>query len=475
VGATTYAWQSKGNESLFPEGTLEIVRAPSEAGDWIWVPCWVFEIIAEQPQGFQRVFVHAINGEIVKSPTQIQPATGFVDTLFDGIRVIETRAKGSDFILDDQVRNIHTKVLNKDISIVLGQAVEAKDRDNFWGNQHQAASAHWAAEMATDFFFDQFGFDGVDDHGGKLRIYLRTTSSVPNAFYKNFLGKDYIVCDLGLQALDVVGHELTHGVIRHTSRQEYELESGALNESFADIFGVMVEASVHDNHDWFIGESSTSGTFRHMASPNNFNDPDTYDQTGFWFDTDSCEPDITNDNCGVHTNSGVQNRWFSLLSDGGNHNGVDVDAIGIEDAGEIAFRNLTVYLTRYADYRDARDGSIDAAVDLFGGCSQQVESVVNAWDAVGLPSPNPPCTAMEASLSGPTSQQAGIPALFSVSVAGGTGPYNYLWQAPGGHIVGGSGGSAGISFSTTGTRTVSVRVSDAVGMSVVVNQTVRVH
>ena len=95
------------------------------------------------------------------------------------------------------------------------------------------------------------------------------------------------------------------------------------------------------------------------------------------------------DNGGVHSNSGVQNFWYYLLVDGGTGtndlgNLYSVNGLGLTDASRIAFRNLTIYLTPSSNYNDARFFAIQSAVDLFGGCTAEVESVTNAWYAVGV-------------------------------------------------------------------------------------------
>ena len=105
----------------------------------------------------------------------------------------------------------------------------------------------------------------------------------------------------------------------------------------------------------------------------------------YWALTGSGDPDQG----GVHTNSGVQNYWFYLLSVGGNGNNDNLDnysvaGIGINDALDITYRNETVYLTSSSDYNEVMLGSIQAAIDLFGTSSQQVQSVKDAWCAVGV-------------------------------------------------------------------------------------------
>jgi len=124
-----------------------------------------------------------------------------------------------------------------------------------------------------------------------------------------------------------VGHELYHGVTEFSAGLVYAFEPGALNESFSDIFGKVVENYATGSNNWLLGDDiglNGSGAFRNMENPNQFDDPDTY-LGDFWYVGGD-------DNGGVHTNSGVQNKWFQLLTDGGtgtNDNGEDYDVIGI--------------------------------------------------------------------------------------------------------------------------------------------------
>jgi Zn-dependent metalloprotease len=125
-----------------------------------------------------------------------------------------------------------------------------------------------------------------------------------------------------------------------------------------------------------------------MSNPNQFSQPDTYGGT-YWVNTTSCTPTNNNDQCGVHTNSGVLNFWFYLLSQGGSgtndiSNAYNVTALGIDKAAAIAYRTNTVYLTSTSNYANARTYAIQSAVDLYGAGSQEVISTTNAWYAVGV-------------------------------------------------------------------------------------------
>jgi Zn-dependent metalloprotease len=251
---------------------------------------------------------------------------------------------------------------------------------------------HWASERTYDFYLEKFGRNSFDDEGGAIVSYAdwiegddRNNAMWSGSFAVYGAGDGLIRGSFG--TVDVVGHEITHGVTDHSARLIYRGESGALNESFSDIFGVAVEfyAEGIDKGDWQNGEDifNGSGAIRSLEDPNVFSDPDTY-FGDYWFDTD-----IGLDNGGVHINSGVQNHWFYLLTQGGTGENDDgflyqVTGIGLEDASAIAYRNLTHYLLPDSKYVDAAYYSIRSAGDLFGEASQQVQSTRSAWEAVGI-------------------------------------------------------------------------------------------
>jgi PKD repeat protein len=187
-----------------------------------------------------------------------------------------------------------------------------------------------------------------------------------------------------LTSLDVIGHEITHGVTEHSAGLIYSYESGALNESFSDIFGVAIDYFANPNEaNFLIGDqiSLKSNGLRDMENPNSKGDPNTY--KGAYWKTGS------QDYGGVHSNSGVQNYWFYLLVNGGtgtndNSFSYTLNGIGMEAAAAISYRNLTVYLTPNSTYLDARNYAIQAAKDIYGACSEEVDAVAKAWYAVGV-------------------------------------------------------------------------------------------
>jgi len=190
-------------------------------------------------------------------------------------------------------------------------------------------------------------------------------------------------------AIDICGHELTHGVTQFSAGLNYQNESGALNESFSDIFGKCIESySNAPNFSWIIGGRITlngHAPLRDMANPNIFSQPGFYFGQ-FFFDYNSSQVDQG----GVHTNSGVQNFWFYLLCQGGsgvredNGHPYQVDSIGMDKASRICYLSLTSYLYPWAEYLDAATISLDAVRSLYGQGSFEYNQVREAWIAVGV-------------------------------------------------------------------------------------------
>ena len=199
--------------------------------------------------------------------------------------------------------------------------------------------------------------------------------------------------------ISVMAHEYSHQMIGATAGLVYKGESGALNESFADIMGICVKKYARGNDaSWKIGEgiSTQVSCFLDMSDPNNDWDgmdkaPDTY-QGSYWRDTND-----EDDDGGVHHNSGVQNKWFYLLTDGGSGTNdkdyaYNVAGIGIEKSQQIAYRTVTEYATEQSQYADIRLCSVQAAKDLYGDDSDEVKAVAQAWNAVGVYDEDDPAT-----------------------------------------------------------------------------------
>jgi Zn-dependent metalloprotease/chitodextrinase len=252
-------------------------------------------------------------------------------------------------------------------------------------NHPVGVQAHWSAEQTYNYYSQVHNRNSYDGNDAQMRLFV-DDANANNAVWlgnKASFGNGDGTSFNPFVSLDIVGHEFTHGVVQTTANLIYQNESGALNESFADIFGECVEHFATGAKDWHVGAdvTITATALRSFSNPNSLGFPDTY--LGQYWSTSPF------DNGGVHTNSSVQNHWFYLLSEGGNGandfgSPYTVSAIGMTKAAAIAYRALSVYLTNSSNYFDARAASVQAAEDLYGVNSSEADAVKDAWHAVGV-------------------------------------------------------------------------------------------
>lgn len=231
-----------------------------------------------------------------------------------------------------------------------------------------AQNAHNNTGTTYDYYKNTFNRDSFNNAGATLTSTVHYGSSYNNAFWNGQQmvygdGDGYVFSPLG-NSLDVVAHELTHAVTQYTASLIYSYQSGALNESYSDVFGAMV-----DRDDWLLGDDvyspQTPGdALRSLSNPTQYGQPDHMNS---YVNTDS-------DNGGVHTNSGIPNKAAYNIA----------QAIGKDKMELIWYRALTVYLNSSSQFTDARDASVQAATDLYGGTSAEVTAVQNGFTAVGI-------------------------------------------------------------------------------------------
>ncbi|MEO1261558.1 MAG: M4 family metallopeptidase [Bacteroidota bacterium] len=399
-----YMWENQGAEQMlkrikrdpaatyYPQPELVLVDAAFSQKASEYRLAYSLEVYSFQPEAKKWMFVDAATGDVFHEINMLHEhnVPGTAETKYHGTREIIVDSIAADsFRLFETTRGHGIHTLNLMRSTNTDVAVDFFDDDNYWNNvnsdQDEAATdAHWGAEMTFDYFLEEHDFLGLDGDSMMLVSYVHYGDNVTNAFWNGAYASlgDGGASSTALTALDVVGHEFVHGITDFTADLVYQDESGALNESFSDIFGTAIEFWADPaTGDWEIGEDFLVEPFRNMADPGLYNDPDTY--FGDNWTTSS------GDNGGVHTNSGVQNFWFFLLTEGkvdtnDFNNPYEVLPLGLDTAAQIAFRNLKYYLTESSRYSDARFGAVQAAADLFGNCSFEVQQTQNAWYAVGV-------------------------------------------------------------------------------------------
>lgn len=229
-------------------------------------------------------------------------------------------------------------------------------------------SASFLISQTYDYFLNVHQRNSIDGRKGTVMGIVRLGKSFPNAFWD---GEQQLMvfgdADTYAGSLDVIAHEMTHGVTSNSAKLVYQGQSGALNEAMSDIFGEMTEFRTYGSNDWLIGTHMRSA-IRSMSDPKRFGDP-----------AKMSELLVTKeDNGGVHSNSGIINRAFYLLAQG------MTGAIGRADAEKIFYRTLTQHLSKNSQFIDARLGAIAAADALFGANSNQSRKTAEAFDLVEI-------------------------------------------------------------------------------------------
>ena len=260
---------------------------------------------------------------------------------------------------------------------IINYITSLTDSDNVWTSveKRPVTTAHWAACKIQNYFKNVFGVSGL---GGK-EIQIEAGLDRPNAEYSQLqyfsnisasdyfnviqLGKDYPNSQLYLSTVDIIAHEYSHGIIRYSSGLVSYGESGALNESFADIFANLAERSILGRNDWKLGED-LGYTKRDLSSP-----LCSYYKGVNWEFPTNMEDEFEI----VHTNSGVQSKWFQLI----------YDEIGLDDARKLVWWTERC-LNPISKYRDSKNISIHLSQLFFGKCSDEYKAVVDAWNEVGV-------------------------------------------------------------------------------------------
>jgi bacillolysin len=424
--AEKYAWQIPELENAYKEILHDKNASYKPNPELVWVSTdvnfetkwelsYMFDIYPSSLDA-KRIFINANTGSLIKILQLRHDCTqAFVTTNFNGQQGFYTRlipaSNPASYNLwnDCQPAFIRTRQWNVVLANSTDYSVLATDS---WQSNASAVSSHWALERTLAYFLNIHGRTGWNGAAAGVNIYQNalfcyTNGCTPNSSNNaSFLSGTLKIGNNGTtsalddwNSLDILAHEFAHGVTESSANLDYLKESGALNESFSDIFGASVYSwfNTANINIWKVGfDRKTTGGFslyiRNMSNPNDKNDPDTYLGTN-WVSTTTAT-DVGGDNWGVHTNSGVQNFMYYLLVTGGtgtNDNGTsyNVSGIGFVKARAIAYRALTNYLSSSSTYLDARNAWVHAAVDLYGDCSFEAIQTGKAWYAVGLNVPSP--------------------------------------------------------------------------------------
>lgn len=401
--------------------TLGYLQDPAD-GSWKLV--YELEIF---PDLMKRwiVYVDAVGGNIVKAhaaqcmlhvsepghvctaaPNPSGSETTTAKDLFDVTRTLNVWREGSfvymidaarpmfkpsSFKLDDPVGVIWT-IDGLNSTVDNPRVDQIRSSSNTWSKT--AVSAHYNGSIAYEYYLNTHSRNSIDGNGGTIISIINITdqggTGLDNAFWNGqamFYGNGAQAFGPLAKGLDVAGHEMSHGVIQNTANLAYEGESGAINESFADVFGAMI-----DRNDWKIGEdvvklsSFPSGALRDLSDPHNGGQTNDFSR---WQPKHVSEQyKGSQDNGGVHINSGIPNYAFFLFVQEIAKSSNEEQAKQIGE--KVYYRTLANYLTRSSQFKDLRLAVEQACIDLHGNNSTVHNAAKKAFDLVGIGSSGNP-------------------------------------------------------------------------------------
>jgi Zn-dependent metalloprotease len=430
----THRWPPSAELLIYP--VMKTVRAPSAAGKpeerlnatdlqevvdrYALAYLVQLRMAQDGKMVYYDVVVDARSGAVIKQWPALQTVIGSGNSQYNGVVPINTTLSGSTYQMLDASRGAggkfgamaitnanHSSPNNPDPGGIYTNA------SNTWGDGQQynggstsnangqtaAVNALWGLMNTYDTNKNVLGWQSLDGNNTATYIAAHVGTAYDNAFYDDscrcmYIGDGDFFLSLG--SIDVIGHEMSHGVTAATADLIYAGESGGLNESNSDIGGEMVEAYARNGgsggaipaagNDWMMGkEISRSGEpLRWMYKPHK----------------DGSSPDawsVNLKNLDVHYSSGPNNRMFYFLSQGSSadpasdyHSPFLVKApaamsgIGNDKAYRIWFKALTTKFTASTNYADARGKVLQAAQELYGAASKEAIAVQRAYAAINV-------------------------------------------------------------------------------------------
>jgi Zn-dependent metalloprotease len=377
----------------------------------------VYRMVVKGSLDIRRYDVNAITGAVEGSLTEIrrQNAIGKGKGVLGDDKKVVTQKTTSGYQTVDAMRPAFDFTYALDGSLgrflAFANTLQLFDSDlgfsgdNNW-NDSALVDAHAYAGWTYDFYYKMFGRRGINDQNATLTIIthgLGRGQAVPPSFIGQFVNNafyfhpgllyfgdgDGFNFDYFAGGLDVVAHEISHGVTAFSSNLEYHDEPGALNEAFSDVMGISAEffhlkpgQGPQRGPNFLMGEDVTKccgGFIRSAQNPASVGDPDHY----------SVRYRGSADEGGVHINSTIITHAFYLAIAGGTNrvSGINVTGIGvanIERMERIFYRGFVFGLVPISQFRDARVATLQAATDLYGAGSNERAQLERAWTAVGV-------------------------------------------------------------------------------------------
>ena len=433
--------------------------------------------------------LNAKTGAVIKQWKALTTVVGTGNSQYNGTVPIQTSLSGSTYKMLDSTRGTggtyggmaitdaaHSSANNPNAGSIYtnstntwgdGKQYISGGSDTNANGQTAAVNALWGLMNTYDAMKNVLGWLSLDGNNTATYIAAHVDNNYDNAFYDDsckcmYIGDGSSFYSLG--SIDVIGHEMSHGVTAATSNLTYTGESGGLNESNSDIGGEMVEAYarnggtgnvVPSGNDWMMGKeiSKTGQPLRWMWKPSkDGSSPDAWSTSLSSLD--------------VHYTSGPNNRMFYFLSQGSNASSTSemyskyltkspaaMTGIGNDHAWRIWFKANTTLFTASTNYADARSKVLQAAVSLYGAGSKEAIAVQRAYAAINVGADiDETTTGGNVTISTQPSSvtvAAGSTASFTVGASGGTAPYSYKWYRNGALISGATSATYSLTAQST--------------------------
>jgi Zn-dependent metalloprotease len=382
------------------KGTLVVFVTPAK-------PVLAYEVVtsgvkADQTPSVLHSFIDAKTGAVLDTDDEVKTGTG--NSMYAGTVTLGTSGSSGNYSMTDTGRGGNwTTDLNGATS---GNGTTFTDPDDTWGTgaasnrQTAGVDAHYGTQETWDYYKNVYGRNGIFNNGQGSRSRVHYGNAYVNAFWD---GTQMTYGDGSgnthpLTAIDVAGHEMSHGVTEATANLNYSGDAGGLNEATSDIFGTSVEFyanNASDVGDYLIGEKiniNGNGTpLRYMDKPSK----DGASKDCWTTSTGGLDP---------HYSSGPLNHWFYLASEGTGAktvngvnynstacNGTTFAGIGRDVAAKVWYRTLTTKLSSGSTYKDARNGAITSAKELYGAGSAQCKGIQAAFSGISVPAGSAAC------------------------------------------------------------------------------------
>ncbi|WP_433008476.1 M4 family metallopeptidase [Kribbella sp. CA-294648] len=367
-------------------------------------PVLAYEVVtsgvkADQTPSVLHSIVDAKTGAVLEQDDEVKSGTG--NSMYSGQVSIGT--SGSYSMSDPSRGGNNTTDLNGGTS---GTGTIFTDPDDTWGSgttanrQTAGVDAHYGAQVTWDYYKNVHGRNGIWNDGRGARSRVHYGNAYVNAFWD---GTQMTYGDGAnnaqpLTSLDVAAHEMSHGVTEATANLNYSGDAGGLNESTSDIFGTAAEFAANntqDPGDYLIGEKIN---IRGNGTPLRYMDKPSKDgrSVDCWStSTGGMDP---------HYSSGPLNHWFYLASEGTGSkviggvthsstacNGATITPVGRDVAAKVWYRTLSTKLTSGSNYKAAREGAINSAMELYGADSAQCKGIQAAFDGISVPAGTAAC------------------------------------------------------------------------------------